>query len=75
MKTRYSLFALLLGCTALPAMAEEVNIYSHRQPELISPCWMPLPPRPALMSTWPLSTRVWSNGWWPRATAAPLIWC
>ena len=37
MKTRYSLFALLLGCTALPAMAEEVNIYSHRQPELIKP--------------------------------------
>jgi len=37
MKTRYSLFALLLSCTALPAMAEEVNVYSHRQPELIKP--------------------------------------
>lgn len=37
MKIRYSLFALLFGCTALPVLAEEVNIYSHRQPELIQP--------------------------------------
>ena len=37
MKTRYSLLALLFGCTALPALAEEVNVYSHRQPELIQP--------------------------------------
>ena len=37
MKNRYSLWALLFGATALPAMAEEVNIYSHRQPELIQP--------------------------------------
>ena len=37
MKTRYSLLALLFGATALPALAEEVNIYSHRQPELIQP--------------------------------------
>ncbi|MGA0539009.1 Fe(3+) ABC transporter substrate-binding protein [Neotabrizicola sp. VNH66] len=29
--------AALLGCTALPALAEEVNVYSHRQPELIQP--------------------------------------
>lgn len=33
---RTLLAALLLG-TALPAMAEEVNIYSHRQPELLKP--------------------------------------
>ena len=37
MKTRYSLLALLFGCTALPVMADEVNVYSHRQPELIQP--------------------------------------
>ena len=37
MKIRYSLLALLFGATALPALAEEVNIYSHRQPELIQP--------------------------------------
>lgn len=37
MKTRYSLVALLFGCTALPALAQEVNVYSHRQPELIQP--------------------------------------
>ena len=37
MKTRYSLWALLFGATAFPVMAEEVNIYSHRQPELIQP--------------------------------------
>ncbi len=37
MKTKYSLFALLFGCTALPALADEVNVYSHRQPELIQP--------------------------------------
>ena len=32
-----ALLALMLGTTALPAFAEEVNIYSHRQPELIQP--------------------------------------
>lgn len=34
---RISLLALALASTALPALAEEVNIYSHRQPELIQP--------------------------------------
>jgi iron(III) transport system substrate-binding protein len=37
MKLRYSLLALLFGATAHPALAEEVNVYSHRQPELIQP--------------------------------------
>ncbi len=37
MKMRYSLLALLFGATAIPALADEVNIYSHRQPELIQP--------------------------------------
>ncbi|WP_145103216.1 Fe(3+) ABC transporter substrate-binding protein [Cereibacter sediminicola] len=32
-----SSIALALCTTALPALAEEVNIYSHRQPELIQP--------------------------------------
>ena len=32
-----ALLAMVLGTTALPAFAEEVNIYSHRQPELIQP--------------------------------------
>ena len=31
------LLALALCSTALPALADEVNIYSHRQPELIQP--------------------------------------
>ena len=31
------LLALVLSSTALPALAQEVNIYSHRQPELIQP--------------------------------------
>ncbi|MDO5704833.1 MAG: Fe(3+) ABC transporter substrate-binding protein [Paracoccus sp. (in: a-proteobacteria)] len=31
------LIAALIGSTALPALAEEVNIYSHRQPMLIEP--------------------------------------
>ena len=31
------LIAALVGSTALPALAEEVNIYSHRQPELLKP--------------------------------------
>lgn len=34
---KHALLALVLGTTALPAFAEEVNIYSHRQPELIQP--------------------------------------
>ncbi len=37
MSIRPSLLALVLGSTALPALADEVNIYSHRQPELIQP--------------------------------------
>ena len=28
-------FAALALTTALPALADEVNVYSHRQPELI----------------------------------------
>ncbi len=34
---RLPLFALALCSTALPALADEVNIYSHRQPELVQP--------------------------------------
>jgi iron(III) transport system substrate-binding protein len=34
---RTSLLALALGTTALPVLADEINIYSHRQPELIQP--------------------------------------
>ncbi len=34
---RTTLLALALGTTALPAFADEINIYSHRQPELIQP--------------------------------------
>ncbi|MFV0385067.1 Fe(3+) ABC transporter substrate-binding protein [Paracoccus sp. (in: a-proteobacteria)] len=34
---RSMILAALLGATALPALAEEVNIYSHRQPELLKP--------------------------------------
>lgn len=29
--------ATLMGATALPALAQEVNVYSHRQPDLIQP--------------------------------------
>ncbi|SET54996.1 Fe(3+) ABC transporter substrate-binding protein [Paracoccus homiensis] len=34
---RHLILASLMGATALPALAEEVNIYSHRQPELLKP--------------------------------------
>ncbi|WP_370323269.1 Fe(3+) ABC transporter substrate-binding protein [Pseudorhodobacter sp. E13] len=37
MSLRLSALALALGSIALPAFADEVNIYSHRQPELIQP--------------------------------------
>ena len=37
MSTRTALIALALTAATLPAFAEEVNIYSHRQPELIQP--------------------------------------
>ncbi|NEX45144.1 Fe(3+) ABC transporter substrate-binding protein [Pseudotabrizicola algicola] len=37
MSIRLSLAALALTSVALPAMAQEINIYSHRQPELIQP--------------------------------------
>ncbi|MBL4927530.1 Fe(3+) ABC transporter substrate-binding protein [Fuscibacter oryzae] len=34
---RATLLSLILATTALPVLADEVNIYSHRQPELIQP--------------------------------------
>jgi iron(III) transport system substrate-binding protein len=34
---RLPLLALALCSTALPVLADEVNIYSHRQPELVQP--------------------------------------
>jgi len=37
MNLRLTLAALALGSAALPALAAEVNVYSHRQPELIRP--------------------------------------
>jgi iron(III) transport system substrate-binding protein len=38
MSLRISILAVLaLGTAAMPAVAEEVNVYSHRQPELIQP--------------------------------------
>ena len=38
MTIRTTLATLLLCTAALPVLAEEVNIYSHRQPELIQYC-------------------------------------
>ncbi|QYK40757.1 MAG: Fe(3+) ABC transporter substrate-binding protein [Paracoccaceae bacterium] len=37
MNLRLPLLAVALGSTALPAVAQEINVYSHRQPELIQP--------------------------------------
>ena len=37
MTMRLSLLALAFASTALPALADEINVYSHRQPELIQP--------------------------------------
>lgn len=37
MSMRLSLMALACATTALPALADEINVYSHRQPELIQP--------------------------------------
>ena len=37
MLLRPAALALALGATALPALAQEINVYSHRQPELIQP--------------------------------------
>ncbi len=34
---RLSVIALALGSLAVPALAQEVNVYSHRQPELLQP--------------------------------------
>lgn len=34
---RHLILATLMGATALPVLAQEVNIYSHRQPELLKP--------------------------------------
>ena len=37
MNLRLSLFTLAMTSVALPALADEINVYSHRQPELIQP--------------------------------------
>jgi iron(III) transport system substrate-binding protein len=37
MNLRLPALALALAGTAIPALAEEVNVYSHRQPELLQP--------------------------------------
>ncbi len=37
MMKRLSPFALVLAMLASPAIAQEINVYSHRQPELIQP--------------------------------------
>ena len=37
MNTRFSLAALAMATLAVPALAQEINVYSHRQPELIQP--------------------------------------
>lgn len=37
MKLRHTLLAFALTSVAMPALAQEVNVYSHRQPELIQP--------------------------------------
>lgn len=37
MTLRHSFLAFALASVALPAAAQEVNVYSHRQPELIQP--------------------------------------
>lgn len=37
MNLRLSALAAALCATALPALAQEINVYSHRQPELIQP--------------------------------------
>ena len=37
MSMRLSLLALALASTAAPVLADEINVYSHRQPELIQP--------------------------------------
>jgi len=36
-KMRPLIIAALLGTVASPVLAQEVNVYSHRQPELIQP--------------------------------------
>ncbi len=37
MRTRLALASLLLASVSAPALAQEINVYSHRQPELIQP--------------------------------------
>lgn len=37
MSIRLSLLALAISSTALPVLAQEINVYSHRQPELLQP--------------------------------------
>ena len=71
---RFTLLALTLCSTALPALADEVNIYSHRQPELIQPLLDAFTAESGSGPMWPLSTRAWPNGWWRKATDPLPIW-
>ena len=53
---------LTLAALTVPAVADELNIYSYRQPELIAPWPRPSPRKPGSTSTSPTSNRAWWNG-------------
>ena len=75
MTMRLSLLALALTGTALPALAQEVNVYSHRQPELIQPLVDAFTAETGIRSMWPSWTKAWPNACRPKATARPPTSC
>ena len=58
---RFPLLALALGAVAMPAGADEINIYSHRQPELIQPLLDAFTAETGSPPTWPSLKRAWPN--------------
>ncbi len=60
MSVRHALLASAATLFALPALADEVNIYTTRQAFLIEPVMAAFTAETGIRSIWPS----WKRGWW-----------
>ncbi len=74
MTLRSFFLGTVLAVSALPALADEVNVYSHRQPELIQPLMDAFTAETGITVNVASSTRVWWSGCKAKVTAAPPMW-
>ena len=70
-----SIFALAAAAVAAPAIADEVNVYSYRQPELIKPLTDAFTAETGIKVNVAYLKRGWLSVCKPRVTARQRIWC